>query len=434
MTGFMNVFHRLTVTALIVALSTNFVWFALTYFVYLQTQSVVSTGLAAGIYLVIVALSGFWFGSFVDRNKKKTAMFASSIASLIFFTVGFLMYIFAPSGAFNSVTSPYLWIFASILLSGVIAGLIYFIAIPTLITSLVPENRRDKANGLFSTATGFSFGVNSVASGIVLGFGGMFWVLVGGIVLTLLGIVYLAFIPVSEQKPAKSEVEKQEKNEVRGTINLIKSIPGLFALIFFSTFNNLLGGVFFALMDAYGLELMSVQFWGILWGLLSPAFVVGGLVIARKGLGKNPLRTLFLANIIIWGNAVFFAIQPSIILLSIGITIWLGLFPVIQASEQTIIQKVVTQNFQGRVFGFSRSIEQSVAPLTAFIIGPIAQLIFIPFMTTGSGVQLIGGWFGTGTGRGIALVFIIAGIIGLVVTLFAMRSKIYKLLAKRYLE
>jgi MFS transporter, DHA3 family, multidrug efflux protein len=70
--------------------------------------------------------------------------------------------------------------------------------------------------------------------------------------------------------------------------------------------------------------------------------------------------------------------------------------------------------------------------LTAFVIGPIAQLIFIPFMTTSAGVQLIGGWFGTGTGRGIALVFIIAGIIGLVVTLVAMRSKVYKLLAKRY--
>ncbi len=343
------------------------------------------------------------------------------------------MYQFAPSDAFNSVTSPYLWIFVSILLSGVIAGLIYFIAIPTLITSLVPENRRDKANGLFSTATGFIFGVNSVASGIVLGFGGMFWVLVSGIAVTLLGIVYLAFIPISEENRARSEVEK-EQNEIKGTINLIKSIPGLFALIFFSTFNNLLGGVFFALMDAYGLELMSVQFWGILWGLLSPAFVIGGLVIARKGLGKNPLRTLFLANIVIWTNAVFFAIQPSIILLSIGISIWLGLFPVIQAAEQTIIQKVVTQNFQGRVFGFSRSIEQSVATLTAFIIGPIAQLIFIPFMTTGAGVQLIGGWFGTGTGRGIALVFIIAGVIGLVVALVAMRSKIYKLLAKRYLE
>jgi DHA3 family multidrug efflux protein-like MFS transporter len=94
------------------------------------------------------------------------------------------------------------------------------------------------------------------------------------------------------------------------------------------------------------------------------------------------------------------------------------------SSEQTIIQKVLTQNFQGRVFGFSRSIEQSIAPLTAFIIGPITQLIFIPFMTTGAGVELIGDWFGTGTGRGIALVFIIAGIIGLIVTLVAMLKSI----------
>ncbi len=430
----MNVFHHLVIAALFVAATTNFVWFALTYFVYLETQSVISTGAAAGIYLVIVVLSGFWFGSFVDRNLKKRAMIVSSLATLAFFIAGLFVYQFAPAGAFNSVTSLYLWFFALLLLSGVIAGLIYFIAIPTLITQLIPENRRDKANGLFSTATGISFGINSVASGLVLGFGNMFWVLLGGIVFTVLGLVYLAFIPIPEQKSLEIQIQGQKKAGIRDTIGLIKSIPGLFALIFFSTFNNLLGGVFFALMDAYGLELVSVQIWGILWGILSPAYIIGGLVIARKGLGKNPLRTLFLSNIAIWTNAAIFAIQPSIFLLSAGIAVWLFLFPVIQATEQTIIQKVVTQNHQGRVFGFSRSLEQSIAPFVAFLIGPIAQLFFIPFMTTGGGVMLIGEWFGTGAGRGIALVFIIAGILGLVVTLVAMRSKAYKRLAKKYME
>ena len=48
--------------------------------------------------------------------------------------------------------------------------------------------------------------------------------------------------------------------------------------------------------------------------------------------------------------------------------------------------------------------------------------------------MLIGEWFGTGASRGIALVFIIAGILGLVVTLVAMRSKAYKRLVKMYME
>ena len=40
----------------------------------------------------------------------------------------------------------------------------------------------------------------------------------------------------------------------------------------------------------------------------------------------------------------------------------------------------------------------------------------MPFMTDGRGVELIGGWFGTGPERGIALIFTIAGVVGIVVT------------------
>jgi DHA3 family multidrug efflux protein-like MFS transporter len=60
------------------------------------------------------------------------------------------------------------------------------------------------------------------------------------------------------------------------------------------------------------------------------------------------------------------------------------------------------------------------------------QFIFIPFMTTGAGAELIGGWFGTGTGRGIALLFIVAGMIGLAVTLLAMQSRSYRALSRLY--
>jgi DHA3 family multidrug efflux protein-like MFS transporter len=160
---------------------------------------------------------------------------------------------------------------------------------------------------------------------------------------------------------------------------------------------------------------------------------VGGLFIARFGLGKNPLAALFTANIIIWIVCSLFTIQASIVLLTVGMFIYVSVVPFIEAAEHTIIQKVVPPERQGRVFGFAQSVELAAAPLTTFLIGPMAELIFIPFMTTGAGVALIGDWFGTGSDRGIALVFTLTGLIGLGVTLLAMNSKYYRLLSERYL-
>jgi MFS transporter, DHA3 family, multidrug efflux protein len=163
-------------------------------------------------------------------------------------------------------------------------------------------------------------------------------------------------------------------------------------------------------------------------------FIVGGLVVARRGVGKNPLRTLFGVNIVMWTIAMLFTIQSSIVLLTIGLFMYLCLIPVAEACEQTILQKLIPLERQGRVFGFAQSVEQAASPLTAFAIGPIAQFVFIPLMTTGAGVDLIGGWFGTGKDRGIALLFTVAGALGLMFTVMAMRSRSYRLLSRNYLN
>lgn len=131
---------------------------------------------------------------------------------------------------------------------------------------------------------------------------------------------------------------------------------------------------------------------------------------------------------------MLFTIYPSIWPLVIGCYGYLMLFPFIEASEQTILQKVVPQDRLGRVFGFAQSVEQSASPIMAFFIGPLAQFMVIPFMTTGAGVELIGGVWGTGTARSIALIFTGAGVLGLILTLFAMSTPYYKQLSQRYLN
>ena len=151
-------------------------------------------------------------------------------------------------------------------------------------------------------------------------------------------------------------------------------------------------------------------------------------------MSSNPLRLLLLVNVVLWSVTILFPLRSSIIMLTVGMAVYMLLIPYAEASEQTILQRVVPYERQGRVFGFAQSVEMAASPLTAFLIGPLTQLIFIPFMTDGYGAESIGSWFGTGADRGIALVFVLTGVIGLIVTLLALRSRFYRRLSARYAE
>lgn len=434
--AYFRTFLHLVTNTLFVSVMNFTVWFAITFYTYLQTKSVFATGVIAGIFLILTAGSGIWFGSLVDHNKKKTMMQISSAISLAFYAVALGLYLVVDKTVFTDPTSVTLWAFIVLLMCGVIAGNIRTIAMPTLVTILIPEDRRDKANGLVGSASGVSFLVTSALSGLLVAWNGMLGVLVLSVVILALSIVHLWRITVPEKGVVHVEGQEplEKKVDLKGTIKLVRGVPGLMALILFSTFNNFLGGVFMALMDAYGLELMSVQAWGILWAVLSTGFIFGGLIIAKTGLGKNPLRTLLLVNVVLWTITILFPLQASILFLAIGMLIYMYLVPYAEAAEQTILQKVVPFERQGRVFGFAQSVEQAASPLTAFLISPLAQFVFIPFMTTGAGVTMIGSWFGTGVNRGIALVFILTAFIGLAATLVALGSKYYRQLSARYLS
>lgn len=430
----MAAFYHLLGNNLVANVMNFTVWFALTFWVYIETQSVFATGMIAGVYLVFTAGFGFWLGSIVDHNSKKLAMMGSSVVSGIFYVLSLALLLLNPEEVFTNPYGYQLWVLVFLVMLGVIAGNIRSIALPTLVTILIPEGERDKANGLVGMVSGIGFLTTSVISGFLVAWGGMIATLMLALVLTLVAFAHLYFIEIDEKRVAlePGEPAPPKTVDIRGTILVIAAVPGLFALIIFATFNNFLGGIFMALLDAYGLSMVSVEAWGLTFGVLSTAFILSGIIIAKTGLGKNPLRTLLLVNLITWSVCCVFTIQPSFWLLAGGCFVWMLLGPYAEAAEHTVLQKVVPLERQGRVFGFAQSVEQSASPLTAFLIGPLTQFVVIPFMTDGAGAASIGSWFGTGPARGIALVFTVAGVLGVIVTILALRSRYYRELSAAY--
>ena len=429
--GGMRVFVQVLINTAVANLTTSSLWFALTFWAYLETRSVLATGIIGGAYMLFVALFAIPFGTLVDRHRKHRVMVVSSLATLAAFLVAGILYLLFPESTLVDLGQPWFWVFAAIVLLGAVVENMRNIALSTTVTLLVPTERHANANGLVGTVQGLAFIVTSVFSGLALGLLGMGWTILIAVVLTAAALVHLMFLRVPETEPAHLEGHVA-KVDIRGSIAAIAAVPGLFALIIFATFNNLIGGVYIALMDPYGLTLFSVEVWGLVFGLASTGFIVGGIVIAAKGLGRNPVRTLLLAVVVMGLLGAAFTIREWWWLYAVGIWLYMALIPAVEASEQTVIQKVVPFRRQGRVFGFAQALESAAAPVTAFLIAPIAQFWIIPYMASDAGADSWGWFLGEGEARGIALVFLIAGLVMVVAALLALTTRSYRRLSAFY--
>lgn len=425
-------FHQVLVNTLIANTTSSFLWFALTFWAYLETRSVLATAIIGGSYMLLVAIFSIWFGVIVDHNKKKRVMLISSLVTLVTYALAGILYLIFDESRLIDWSGMVFWLFAGVILIGGVVENMRNIALSTTVTILVPKEGRDKANGLVGTVQGVAFMVTSVFSGLAIGQLGMGWTLAIAVTFTALSLLHLLFVHIPEKNIVHDPELTNKKIDIKGSIAAIRQVPGLMALIFFTTFNNLVGGVFIALMDPYGLTLFSVEVWGIVLGVTSAGFIVGGAIVAKKGLGRSPLRTMLLLNIGVATLGATFTLREWAWLYVLGIFLFMCLMPAAEAAEQTVIQRVVPLKRQGRVFGFAQSIESASSPISAFIIGPIAQFGVLPFMNSDAGRQQFGWLLGSGEARGIALVFLVASIIMFITVLIAFRTRAYRGLSTYY--
>ncbi|MDD7928926.1 MFS transporter [Microbacterium sp. NM3R9] len=430
----MRAFFQVLGNTLVANVTSSFLWFALTFWAYLETENVLATSIIGGSYMLLVAVFGVVFGALVDHMKKKAVMVLSSVITLATYLGAGAVYLAFPESQLIDWGRPWFWCFAGLILVGGVVENLRNIALSTTVTLLVPSDRRDRANGLVGTVQGVAFMVTSVFSGLSVGLLGMGWTVVIAVAATAVALTHLLFVTIPERGVVPAGETATPALTFRGAIPAVRRVPGLLALILFTTINNLVGGVFMALMDPYGLTLFSVEIWGVVLAVTGTGFIVGGALVAARGLGRNPVRTLLLVNVGVAVLGMTFAIREWWWLYALGIFVFMMIMPIAEAAEQTIIQRVVPFHTQGRVFGFAASVESAASPISAYLIGPIAQFGLIPFMRTDAGERSFGWLLGGGEARGIALAFVAASAVLLVLVLVAFASPQYRRLSRAYAE
>jgi DHA3 family multidrug efflux protein-like MFS transporter len=424
-------FSGILINTGIANITTSYLWFALTFWVYLQTRNVIATGVIGGAYMLLIALSSISFGTYVDRYRKLTVMRFAACFTLGMFVLAGALFLLTPIAVLLDLTQPWFWIFTVIILIGAVVENMRNIALSTTVTILIEPDRRANANGLVGMVQGLMFIITSVLSGLSVGLLGMGWTVAIAVMLTAVALGHLFTLRMPEEvHPAATDAHGGF--DLRGSLAAVLAISGLFALILFSTFNNFVGGVYMALMDPYGLEMFPVELWGTYFALGATGFIAGGALIGKFGLGSNPLRTMLIAVIAMGVLGAVFTLREWAWLYVAGIWLYLALVPFVEAAEQTVIQQTVPLERQGRVFGFAMAFESAAAPITAFLIAPVAQFWIIPYARSDEGAAHLAPLLGEGTSRGIALVFLIAGIVMIAAALLAFFTPVYRRVSASY--
>ena len=194
-------FAQILVNTAVANVTTSFLWFALTFWVYLETRSVLATGIIGGAYMLLVAVCSMAFGTIVDRHRKHQVMVFAGMVTLVAFGISLGFYAAFPESTLLDLGGPMFWLFSGVILFGAVVENMRNIALSTTVTLLIPVERHANANGLVGTVQGLAFMVTSVFSGLSIGLLGMGWTLIIAIAFSAAALIHLLFLTIPEEKP-----------------------------------------------------------------------------------------------------------------------------------------------------------------------------------------------------------------------------------------
>lgn len=383
--------------------------FALILWVYTVRHSALTVSLMSFCSYVPYILISPFAGAFVDRHsKKKIMLIADSVAALCTCSVLLLTL----SGA--------LQIWHIYLINGVIGCMNAFQspASSVALGKLVPQDKLANVSGMNSFSGNLTAVLTPVLAAALFAIDGLSLILfidLGSF--TFAFLVLLLAITIPEQATTKKNREsifsgcKEGLRFLCHEKGILMIVLTMALLNFFSrlTYENILSPMLLARSGDNSLVL------GIVNAVMGLAGILGGILVSAGKLSKNNIRMIYVSAAFSFGfGDLLMGLGQNIVVWSIaGLAASLPI-AFINAGQNVILYKKVPSEIQGRIFAVRNAIQYSTIPLGILLGGFLADYVFEPFMQgntpVASALQTL---VGTGTGSGMAVMFLCTGILGL---------------------
>lgn len=409
------------------SLGTAMTNFALVIWVYEQQGTATSLTLLTICSFLPTIFFRFIAGAIADRWDKKKIMLISDLLAACGTITVFVLF---------SLSALQVWhiYIINILLSFMNAFQSPAAYVATSL--LVPKKQYTKVSGLQSFSGAVITIVAPALGSVLLTFGGLQIVLfVDLISFAVAFFVLLVFISIPD---VPRKIEKANESFLQSClsgIHYLRDHSALLRLIlFFSVINFLakMGGD--GMMPAFilGKTGNNQQSLGVVNSAVALGILAGSILVTLLKPVKNKVNVIFICCAITFlaGN-ILLSFTSSLPLWAIAVFISYIPVAILGANLTAVMRNQVPIEMQGRVFSARDTIQNFTISLGLFLGGILADYIFEPFMTVTSPLQqILVTFFGAGKGSGVAVIFFIVGVIGLVISLIALRNPLYSRLNK----
>ncbi|HEU4326677.1 MAG TPA: MFS transporter [Roseiflexaceae bacterium] len=363
-------------------------------------------GIMPGILFMPVA------GSLVDRLDRRRVLIGCEAGGLATILALALLY----SAGSLAVWHLYLALTILSLLSG-----LRLPAFQTIITTLVARESLGRASGMVQTGQALAMILSPVLASALLGLIQLSGILLIDLVSHSLSLLIMVLVRLPSYPSERAGRKRaQLLREAGEGWAYIRRQPGLLGLLALVAAVNMITSVVEVLLTPLVLSFASNSDLGIVMSTGGFGMLISSVLF---GIWGGPRRRIagVLVAVLVQGLLLLLAgLQPSIPLLAVAVFLYLASTPVMFGCDQVIWQHKVPLEIQGRVFAIRRMIVWASTPLTFVIAGPLADYLFEPLLRPGGALAgSVGRVIGVGPGRGIALLFILMGLLLVALTLLA---------------
>jgi len=393
--------------------------FGLGVWVYLETGSATYFSLIL-VWAVLPGLVALPFaGAVVDRFDRRLVMLVGDLIGAA--GTGFCLLMYASGG----LRIWHIYLTAGL---GSIANAFQQPAFIAATTQLVPKQYLARVSGVVQALV-----ATSMTAGPLLGAALIVGVGVGGvlavdIVTLVLSVAILLLIRFPDALFRKRE--ESVWKEIAGGFRYIARRPGFVAMNGYFLAYNLLLGFSIALAPPIVLSFGSPGTLSLATTMGGVGGIVGGLVMALWGGFERRATGMIGFGVLTGAGMVVVALHPTQVFPILGLAVIGASIALLNGHWQTLIQNKVGTELQGRMITTNRMIANLTEPVGYFCAGWLADAWFEPAIRPGGWLsESVGEFFGTGPGRGMALMLLVLGVAQVAVAVTGMRWR-----TLRYME